>query len=218
MPVTAPTTPVTQPPPAPHLPSGPLAHYLAHPGPTTARLLHHVAHVLAHVAVTAGPVALGVGVAALVALSAARAAQGRRMARSARLVEVLSPPVVDPEGAATLWTNLVALLRPAWRRVLFGQPHLGFELVASDAGLTISLWVPGGIPPGLVERAVEAAWPGARTDTRAATPPLTGPGVATGGSLTLAAGEQYMLRTEHKVDPLRPLLGALAALAEGETA
>jgi len=218
VPTTVPTTPVTQPPLAPHRPSGPLARYLAHPGPTTARLLHHVAHVLAHVAVTAGPVALGVAVAALVALSAARAAQGRRMARGARLVEVLSPPVVDPEGAATLWSNLVALLRPAWRRVLFGQPHLGFELVASDAGLTISIWVPGGIPPGLVERAVEAAWPGARTETHLATPPLSGPGVATGGSLTLAAGEQYPLRTGHKVDPLRPLLGALAALVEGETA
>jgi len=218
VPTTAPTAPVTQPPPAPHLPSGPLARYLAHPGPTTARLLHQVAHVLAHVAVTAGPVAIGVGVAGLVALSAARAAQARRMARGARLVEVLSPPVVDPEGAATLWTNLVALLRPAWRRVLFGQPHLGFELVASDAGLRISLWVPGGIPPGLVERAIEAAWPGARTETRVATPPLVGPGVATGGSLSLAVGEQYMLRTEHKVDPLRPLLGAMAALGEGECA
>ena len=219
MPTTVPTAPVTQPPPpAPRLPSGPLAHYLAHPGPTTSRLLHQVAHVLAHVAVTAGPVALGIGVAGLVALSAARAAQGRRMARGARLVDVLSPPVVDPEGAATLWTNLVALLRPAWRRVLFGQPHLGFELVASDAGLTISIWVPAGIPPGLVERAVEAAWPGARTETQPATPPLAGPGMATGGTLTLAVGEHYMLRTEHKVDPLRPLLGALAALGEGETA
>jgi hypothetical protein len=218
VPTTVPTTPVTQPPPAPHLQSGPLAHYLAHPGPTTARLLHHVAHFLAHMATTAGPIALGVGVAGMVALSAARAAQGRSMARGARLVEVLSPPVVDPEGAATMWTNLVALLRPAWRRVLFGQPHLGFELVASDAGLTIALWVPGGIPPGLVERAVEAAWPGARTETRPATPPLVGSGVATGGNLTLAVGEQYMLRTEHKVDPLRPLLGALAALGEGETA
>ena len=218
MPNTAPPAPVTQPPPAPHLPSGPLARYLAHPGPTTARLAHEVAHVLAHVAVTAGPVTVGVGVAGLVALSAARAAQGRRMARGARLVEVLSPPVVDPEGAATLWTNLVALQRPAWRRALFGQPHLGFELIASDAGLTISLWVPGSIPPGLVERAVEAAWPGARTETRVATPPLVGSGVATGGRLTLAAGEQYMLRTEHKVDPLRPLLGAMAALGEGECA
>ena len=218
VPVTVPTAPATQPPPAPappHLPSGPLARYLAHPGPTSARLLHQVGHVVAHMAAVAGPPALGAVLAALAVLVAARRAQRRRMTRGARRVEVLSPPAVDPEGAATLWTNLVALLRPAWRRVIFGQPHLGFELVGSDSGLRISLWVPGGIPPGLVERAVEAAWPGARTETRVATPPLVGPGVATGGSLALAVGEQYMLRTGHKVDPLRPLLGALAALAEG---
>ena len=140
------------------------------------------------------------------------------MGEGARLVRVLTPPEVDPQGAATLWTNLVALLRPAWRRVLGGQPHLGFELTASDGGLTIALWVPGQIPPGLVERAVEAAWPGARTETVPAVPPLSGPGVATGGALSLALPEHYPLRTEHKVDPLRPLLGALAGLAEGESA
>ena len=215
---TTPTTPVTEPPPAPHLPSGPLARYLAHPGATTGHLLHQVAHEAAHAAAVAGPPVLGAVLVALVALSAARAAGRRRTEGGARLVEVLSPPVVDPEGAATLWTNLVALLRPAWRRALFGQPHLGFELVASEAGLAIAIWVPGGIPPGLVERAVEAAWPGARTETRPATPPLTGSGVATGGSLSLACGEEYPLRTDHKVDPLRPLLGALGALGEGECA
>ena len=215
---TTPTTPVTEPPPEPRPPSGPLARYLAHPGATTGHLLHQVAHEAAHVAVVAGPPVLGAVLVALVALSAARAAGRRRMEGGARLVEVLSPPVVDPEGAATLWTNLVALLRPAWRRALFGQPHLGFELVASEAGLAVSIWVPGGIPPGLVERAVEAAWPGARTETRPATPPLTGSGVATGGSLSLACGEEYPLRTDHKVDPLRPLLGALGALGEGECA
>jgi energy-coupling factor transporter ATP-binding protein EcfA2 len=221
VPTTVPTAAATQPPPAPappHLPSGPLARYLAHPGPTSARLLHQVGHVVAHVAAAAGPPALGAVLAGMVALVAARRAQRRRMTRGARLVEVLSPPAVDPEGAATLWTNLVALLRPAWRRAISGQPHLGFELVGSDSGLRTSLWVPGGIPPGLVERAIEAAWPGARTDTQPATPPLSGPGVATGGSLTLAAGEEYPLRTEHKVDPLRPLLGAMAALGEGECA
>ena len=52
------------------------------------------------------------------------------MGEGARLVRVLTPPEVDPQGAATLWTNLVALLRPAWRRCLGGQPHLGFELTA----------------------------------------------------------------------------------------
>ena len=153
-----------------------------------------------------------------VTVAVVRRRQAGRLADGARLVQVLAPPDVDPQGAATLWTNLVALLRPAWRRALGGQPHLAFELTASDAGLIIAWWVPGTIPPGLVERAVEAAWPGARTETLPATPPLAGVGVATGGELRLALPEQYPLRTEHKVDPLRPLLGALDGIGEAESA
>jgi len=212
------TLPAPQPVPAPTLPSGPLAHYLAHPGATTARIVHHIAHLLAHLATTFGPAALGVVLAGVVAVTLARRTQARRMGEGARLVRVLTPPDVDPQGAATLWTNLVALLRPAWRRALGAQPHLGFELTASDGGLTIALWVPGQIPPGLVERAVEAAWPGARTETVPASPPLSGPGMSIGGALALALPEHYPLRTEHRVDPLRPLLGALAGLAENESA
>ena len=99
-----------------------------------------------------------------------------------------------------------------------GNPTSAFELTAADAGLAISLWVPGVVPPGLVERAVEAAWPGARTETLPATPLLAGGGIATGGELRLALPEQYPLRTEHKVDSLRPLLGALDGMGEGESA
>ncbi|HEY3942560.1 MAG TPA: hypothetical protein VGL60_08745, partial [Acidimicrobiales bacterium] len=171
-----------------------------------------------HLGLTAGPAIAGVALVATITVTLIRRAQARRLADGARLVRVLAPPDVDPHGAATLWTNLVALLRPAWRRALGGQPHLGFELVATDAGLTIAWWVPGTIPPGLVERAVEAAWPGARTDTVPAEPPLSGGGVATGGELRLALPEHYPLRTEHKVDPLRPLLGALDGIGEGESA
>jgi hypothetical protein len=211
---------VTLPPPqpSPTLPSGPLAHYLTHPGTETARLLHHLAHLAGHLGLTAGPAVAGVALVATLTVILLRRAQARRMADGARLVTVLAPPEVDPHGAATLWTNLVALLRPAWRRMLGGQPHLGFELTATDAGLTIAWWVPGTVPPGLVERAVEAAWPGARTDTVSAGPPLVGNGVATGGELRLALPEHYPLRTEHKVDPLRPLLGALDAMGNGESA
>ncbi|MGH8997459.1 MAG: type IV secretory system conjugative DNA transfer family protein, partial [Acidimicrobiales bacterium] len=42
--------------------------------------------------------------------------------------------------------------------------------------------------------------------------------VATGGELRLALPEHYPLKTDHKVDPLRPLLGALGGLAERESA
>ncbi len=212
---------VALPAPQPVLPptvAGPLGNYLTHPGATTSHLVHHLGHLVGHLAITFGPAAAGVALVGLLALTVVRRTQAARMGEDARLVVVLTPPDVDPQGAATLWTNLVALLRPAWRRFLGGQPHLGFELTASDGGLTIAIWVPGQIPPGLVERAVEAAWPGARTETIPAIPPLVGDGVATGGTLALALPEHYPLRTEHKVDPLRPLIGALAGLDEAESA
>ncbi|MGH9090493.1 MAG: type IV secretory system conjugative DNA transfer family protein [Acidimicrobiales bacterium] len=225
--------PTPQPIPAPSLPpspnlTGPLARYLAHPGAETAHLLHQLGALAGHLGLTVGPALAGASVAVAVTVALVRRAQARRLADGARLVQVLAPPDVDPQGAATLWTNLVALLRPAWRRALGSQPHLGFELTATDAGLTIAWWVPGVVPPGLVERAVEAAWPGARTETAPATPPLDGActstgtvatgTVATGGELRLALPEHYPLRSEHKVDPLRPLLGALDAIGEGESA
>jgi hypothetical protein len=200
------------------VPSGPLGNYLTHPGATTSHLVDHLSHVVGHIAIAFGPAAASVALVGLVALTVIRRAQAARMGEDARLVVVLTPPDVDLQGAATLWTNLVALLRPAWRRFLGGQPHLGFELTASDGGLTIAIWVPGQIPPGLVERAVEAAWPGARTETVPAGPPLVGDGVATGGTLALALPEHYPLRTEHKADPLRPLIGALTGLDEAESA
>lgn len=203
-------------PPSP-LPTQPLDRYLAHPGPQTARILHELGRLFSHLVLPMGLLA-GVALVAAGVLVFLRRAQARRTATGGRLLRVLAPPEVDPQGAVTLWTNLVALLRPAWRRALGAQPHLGFELTASEAGLEIAWWVPDAVAPGLVERAVEAAWPGARTETVTATPPLTGAGVATGGSLRLALPEHYPLRSDHKVDPLRSLLGALDAMAEDETA
>ncbi len=199
-------------------PKGPLAHYLLHPGAETARLLHHIAHVLAMAGAHVGPPVFGAVLTVAVALAVLRRRQAARMAEGARLVRILAPPEVDPEGAATLWSNLVALLRPAWRRLLGGQPHLGFEVTSGPHGLRIGLWVPGSVPEGLVERAIEAAWPGARTETTEATAPLSGPGVATGGELRLAMPEHYPLKTDHRVDPLRPLLGALSGAGDHDRA
>lgn len=96
-----------------------------------------------------------------------------RLTGRARLITVLAPPEVDPAGGEALWANLVGLLHPPWRRLWAGQPHLGFEYVFSQNGVVLQVWVPGVIPPGLVERAIHAAWPGARTTTSTpAAPPL----------------------------------------------
>jgi hypothetical protein len=132
----------------------------------------------------------------------------------ARQVTVLAPPSVDPAGGEALWANLIGLLRPAWRRMLGGQPHLAWEYVFTPAGVTIRLWVPGAVPPGLVERAVEAAWPGSHTRTEPARPPLLPPSepgqsrVITGGELRLARPEALPLRTRFDADPVRALVGA----------
>jgi hypothetical protein len=209
--------PVTPNPVTP-MPSGPLAQFLAHPGAETDMVLHHIGHVLAAVGIVVVPVLTGASLVVGLAGAVVRRRQYRRMAVHARSVHVLAPPEVDPHGAVTLWTNLVALLRPAWRRALGGQPHLALELTAGAGGLGIRLWVPAVVPIGMVERAVEAAWPGARTETTEASPPLPGDGYATGGELRLAQPEQYPLKADHDVDPLRPLLGALSGLEEDTAA
>ncbi|NRQ38438.1 type IV secretion system DNA-binding domain-containing protein [Nonomuraea sp. NN258] len=140
------------------------------------------------------------------------------MIPQARLIEISSPPRSDPEGAAVLWRQLVGLLRPAWKRLLDGQPHLVWEYHGSDAGVRIQLWVPGTIPPAIVDKAIQAAWPGATTTTIPANPPLPAEADVTGGRLVLAAPEHFPLTTDHDHDPIRSLLEAMSGLREGEHA
>jgi hypothetical protein len=142
----------------------------------------------------------------------------RRLVAGARLVQILPPPQVEPAAAEALWGNLAGLLRLG--RPLDPRPHVSFELAWTTHGVSIGLWVPGTVAPRLVERAVEACWPGARTTSSHAdrpAPPAAGM-LLVGGELRLAAGPWQPLRTEHWVDPLRPLLGAAGELADNETA
>nr|WP_232328129.1 DUF87 domain-containing protein [Kibdelosporangium sp. MJ126-NF4] len=119
---------------------------------------------------------------------------------------------------------MVGLLRPWWQRYLGGQPHLAFEYRFTHDGVTITIWVPGVVPPGMINRAIEAAWPGAHTTTEPATRPLpatapTGHRLhAIGGYLQLARHEAVPIRTDFATDPLRPLLGALVGLGRNEHA
>jgi hypothetical protein len=148
----------------------------------------------------------------------------QRLLPDARVVTVLAPPMVDPAGGVAVWSNLVGLLHPAWKRWLLGQPHLAFEYVFSDAGVAIRFWVPGRIPPGMVERAVEAAWPGAHTRSTPADPPLPVPDkgqqrrITIGGRLRLARPEVLPIRTSFEADPIRALIGAPVGLGRGEYA
>ncbi|HEX5289031.1 MAG TPA: hypothetical protein VFX25_09180, partial [Streptosporangiaceae bacterium] len=206
----------------PSPPGGPLGRYLTDPGGAAAQ----VAHLLLAAAERYGPVGGPALAAAIAAVLAAQVWMRRRQqtafAGGARIVTVLAPPHADPDGAAALWGHLTGLLRPPAARWRHGQPHLAWEYAwtgGTTAGMTIRLWVPGTIPPGLIERAVEAAWPGTHTRTTPASPPLP-PGVlAAGGSLRLARPDILPLAAGHDPDaPLRALAGAAAGLAAGEHA
>ncbi|RJL31894.1 type IV secretory system conjugative DNA transfer family protein [Bailinhaonella thermotolerans] len=136
----------------------------------------------------------------------------RRLARDARYIEILAPPTATLTQATALWSNLIGLLRPAWKRLLLGQPHLSLEYLFDSTGARICLWVPGVVPQHLVEQAVEAAWPSARTHTIEPVPPVPLEGYATGGSLVLARPEALPLRHRFDTDPLRALLGAATGM------
>jgi predicted ATPase len=200
-------------------PDGPLVRVLIDPSGALGRGIDAAGEVLASLA----PLGVGMAAAAVAAVPVSIAVRARRraaLAEGARVVTVLAPPEVDPAGGEALWRNLHDLLRPRWRRLLSGQPHLGFEYAWTADGLSLRIWVPGVVPPGLVERAVESAWPAARTETEPASQkhPLPKDWRVVGGRMRLALPGWYPLRTDHDADPLRALLGAAAPSGEHEAA
>lgn len=205
------------------LTEGWLGDYLRDPGGALLRLLGH----LREWALTWGPAVAPILIAVVAAVAIGRRWWARRcharLLADARQITVLAPPTVDSAGGEALWSNLVGLLRPAWRRWFTGQPHVACEYVFSEAGVAIRLWVPGVIPPGLVERAIEAAWPGAHTHVGPAQPPLPPPEagqrqLVVGGELRLARSEALPIRTDFHADPLRALIGAPVGLGRDEYA
>ncbi|GAA4574322.1 hypothetical protein GCM10023176_41150 [Micromonospora coerulea] len=171
------------------------------------------------------PWLLAVAAAGLVAYVAARNLlqvwRHRRHADGARLVTIAPPPEVDPHGAAALWANLTGTLTPSRRRrLLYGSPHLAWQYMWTGRQLLISVWVPGTVPPGAVEAAIRAAWPGAATTTDdTATPPIPlDVPAAVGGHLLPTAAEWLPLKTDHDNDPLRALMSAGSGLRADEYA
>ncbi|MFJ8927606.1 type IV secretory system conjugative DNA transfer family protein [Streptomyces sp. NPDC102364] len=149
------------------------------------------------------------------------------LAVRARVISILPPPTADPNGAAALWSNLAGLLGTSQHRRIAGRaPHVVWEYSFDRDVVRLQLWVPGTVPPALLERAVEAAWPGAHTDTHTAGPALSRSPrtpkdrliVAAGGELRLARSDALPLRSDFPDDPIRALFGAAADLAQHEQA
>ncbi|MFC5004410.1 type IV secretory system conjugative DNA transfer family protein [Dactylosporangium cerinum] len=144
-----------------------------------------------------------------------------RHAAGARMVTIAPPPEVDEHAAAALWANLHGVLTPSRkRRLLYGSPHVVWQYTWTGRQLRITVWVPGTVPPGAVEAAIRAAWPGAATttDPNAAPPIPLAAGPATGGHLLPQAAEWLPYNTDFDADPLRALMAAGAQLRPGEHA
>ena len=153
-----------------------------------------------------------------------RALQRNMLAREARLVRIGVPPEVQETGGHLLWSALHDLLRPRLARVLIGQPYLSWEIAASETGTTFRLWVPKVIPPGLIERAVSAAWPGASASTEPVAPdepdtayPSRGM-VRVTSELALSGPGWFSLNASLNPDPLPLILGQLSGLTGSERA
>ncbi len=196
-------------------PDGPLVRFLLDPEAALRALVGWLAHVLPILLLVLGLVA-----AALASWRLWTVRRDRRLMEDARRVRVLSPMEIEPAGARTLWMGLHALLRPWWRRLFWGQPYLAWEIVATSEDVEVSIRVPKVVPDGLVQRVVEASWPGARTQTG------EGDALARLGlqrtvettDLALAEPEWFPIGTTPGTDPLTLGMAALAGLGEGETA
>lgn len=178
------------------------------------RIAHHALTVLVHL----WPLWASLVVLVVVCVSTVRRLRTTRLAQGARLVTIGVPPEVDPAGALLLWSALHDLLRPHLARFLTGQPHLAWEIAAGEEGTTFRLWVPSVIPPGLIERAVSAAWPGASTSTAPATFDAGAGPAGAASELTLSGPSWFPLNPATSPDPLPLILGQLAGLENGQRA
>ncbi len=147
--------------------------YLRDPGATVA----HLADVLRELVIAWGPVAGPVLAAILGVLAVGgrwwRAALPRPSWWPTPGWSPCSPPRGRPGGRAGVvgatWSGCCA---PPGGACWPGSRTSPASTCSPTPGSTMRLWVPGVIPPGLVERAIEAAWPGAHTHTTPAQAPL----------------------------------------------
>jgi hypothetical protein len=112
---------------------------------------------------TVGWITAGVTAAIVLAVTAllvARAALRRRrlaaMAAGGTWLHLIPPPEVEPASARTFWSALH--LRAE------GAPWIVWQFQATDAGMGMWAWVPDVVSAAGVRRAIEGAWPGARTE------------------------------------------------------
>ena len=196
----------------------PLARYLTDPGVVTAHVARVLLDAARHQGQVAGPLLAAALTTALLGRAWLRRRQHAALAKSARVITVLAPPLADPAGGEALWGNLTGLLRPRWGRLWHGQPHIGFEYTWAGPVMTIQIWVPG-TGTARHDRAGHRGRLARRPRRHRPRQSAAAPGaLVTGGTLRLARTEILPLKTDHGSDPLRALAAAGSGLTAGEHA
>jgi hypothetical protein len=198
-------------------PKGFFPRYLLHPGPTTSVVLHRLLHELASIGRVVIPIVVAIVAAFALATLVSWFSHRKASTGRARLVLIAPGPDVDPNGAEVLWGAMHGILRRGG--LMPRRPHVSFEITWADGRLLISIWVPTDVSSERVAHAVQAAWPGATTEVvlASSTHLLAGHGFAA-GDLHLAQREWFPIRTDHRVEPLRMLFGAIASVESDHTA
>ena len=96
----------------------------------------------------------------------------RQTAEQAVWLEIVPPVSATPAATYALW-QLLATVLPASRRFTLRPHRLVWEVHATPGGMRCGLWVPPGINPTAVVRALHRAWPGVRAEQAA--PPILAP-------------------------------------------
>jgi hypothetical protein len=154
----------------------------------------------------------------------ARRAAWRRAAHRAVWLEITPPVSAGPATTLALW-RLLATVLPAPGRFALRARRVVFEVHADANRMRAGIWVPPGINPLSVARAVQRAWPGARV-AEAALPRLPDRCSVVGRAVTLRQPDWLPLvdldqpAPHHgdlhggvavQTDPLRAVYDALAA-------
>jgi hypothetical protein len=145
----------------------------------------------------------------------------RRTAEQAVWLEIVPPVSATPAATYALW-RLLATVLPASRRFTLRPHRLVWEVHATPRGMRCGMWVPPGINPTAVVRALHRVWPGVRAEQ--ATPPALASQRPTVGVALRSTQPDWLplvdqpdppptprLASSPEVDRIRAVFGGLAA-------
>lgn len=191
-----------------------ISRFLENPGHSMHLFALYVLHMLEIVAIA------GASLGALyLAVRLTRLIGVRRLARAGTRFEVTLPEEPDRCALVHLFRALAELLHP---RLLRPAPWFGFAFLTTGKSLSVELFCSRGVPAMDVQDALAETLRGASVD-RCPDPELRGPaglwgGVMSTASLVAEDLPALPLETDHKSDPSRMVLAALAGRSKDEGA